>query len=71
MSALRELSEQIVICKLCEIAKNRTKVVPGEGAENADIMFIGEAPGWYEDQSGRPFEDQPGNFWNSFWQVFT
>lgn len=62
MSALHELSEQIVLCKLCEIAKNRTKAVPGEGAESADIMFIGEAPGWYEDQSGRPFVGPAGKF---------
>jgi DNA polymerase len=40
----------------------RTKVVPGEGAENAEIMFIGEAPGWHEDQQGRPFVGQAGQF---------
>ena len=55
MSALTELYKEIALCQLCEIAKLRTKAVPGEGAENADIMFIGEAPGWHEDQQGRPF----------------
>jgi DNA polymerase len=34
--------------------------VPGEGPEDADIMFIGEAPGWNEDQQGRPFVGQAG-----------
>jgi DNA polymerase len=37
-------------------------VVPGEGAEAADIMFIGEAPGWHEDQQGRPFVGPAGKF---------
>ncbi len=55
MSALTELGKEIALCKQCEIAQFRTKVVPGEGEEKADLLFIGEAPGWYEDQQGRPF----------------
>jgi len=62
MSTLSELYEEIALCQLCEIAKYRTKVVPGEGAENADIMFIGEAPGWHEDQQGRPFVGPAGQY---------
>ena len=62
MSALSELNEQIALCNKCEIAKYRTRVVPGEGTENADIMFIGEAPGWHEDQQGRPFVGSAGQF---------
>ncbi|MFC2001289.1 uracil-DNA glycosylase [Chloroflexota bacterium] len=62
MSALSELNEQIARCQLCEIAKSRTKVVPGEGAEDADVMFIGEAPGWHEDQQGRPFVGPAGQY---------
>jgi len=62
MSALSELNEQIAHCQRCEIAKYRTKVVPGEGAEDADIMFIGEAPGWHEDQQGRPFVGPAGKY---------
>ncbi len=60
MSALSELYEEITLCRQCEIAKHRTKVVPGEGAEDADILFIGEAPGWHEDQQGRPFVGPAG-----------
>jgi len=60
MSALSELYEEIALCRQCEIAKYRTKVVPGEGAEGADILFIGEAPGWHEDQQGRPFVGPAG-----------
>ena len=62
MSGLSELYKEIALCQECEIAKYRTKVVPGEGAEGADIMFIGEAPGWHEDQQGRPFVGPAGLF---------
>lgn len=62
MSALSELYGQIELCQKCEIAKSRTRAVPGEGAEDADIMFIGEAPGWHEDQQGRPFVGPAGQF---------
>ena len=62
MSALSELNQKIALCQQCEIAKYRTKVVPGEGAEGADLMFIGEAPGWHEDQQGRPFVGPAGQF---------
>ena len=62
MSALSELYQEIARCQKCEIAKYRTKVVPGEGAEDAKIMFIGEAPGWHEDQQGRPFVGPAGQF---------
>ena len=62
MSALSELSQEIALCQQCEIAKHRNKVVPGEGAEDARIMFIGEAPGWHEDQLGRPFVGPAGKF---------
>ncbi len=60
MSALSELYAEIALCRQCEIAKYRTKVVPGEGAEDADILFIGEAPGWHEDKQGRPFVGPAG-----------
>ncbi len=62
MSALAQLCEEIVACRDCELTKSRTKVVPGEGAEDADLLFIGEAPGWHEDQQGRPFVGPAGQF---------
>jgi uracil-DNA glycosylase family 4 len=65
MSALSELCQEILACRRCQVlAENRTKVVPGEGAEDADILFIGEAPGWHEDQQGRPFVGPAGMFLN-------
>lgn len=62
MSLLAQLCGEIAACRDCELAKYRTKVVPGEGAEDADLVFIGEAPGWHEDQQGRPFVGPAGQF---------
>jgi DNA polymerase len=62
MSALTELCREIANCRDCELAKHRTKVVPGEGFEDAELFFIGEAPGWHEDQQGRPFVGSAGQF---------
>ena len=64
MSALSQLYEEIALCRRCDLYKTRTKAVPGEGAENADIVFIGEAPGRYEDQQGRPFVGPAGQYLN-------
>ncbi|MDY6917312.1 MAG: uracil-DNA glycosylase [Chloroflexota bacterium] len=62
MSPLSELYREIAACQDCELARHRTRVVPGEGREDADILFIGEAPGWHEDQQGRPFVGPAGHF---------
>ena len=63
MSALGELYNEIESCKLCDgLATTRNKVVPGEGADTAKIVFIGEAPGFHENQQGRPFVGQAGQF---------
>lgn len=62
MLALEELSEEIRHCQDCELGKTRQRAVPGEGPDNADLVFIGEAPGWHEDQQGRPFVGPAGLF---------
>ncbi|MFC1871600.1 uracil-DNA glycosylase family protein [Chloroflexota bacterium] len=62
MPTLTQLHEEIARCTECELSKYRTKAVPGEGAPNAEILFIGEAPGWHEDQQGRPFVGPAGQF---------
>ena len=62
MSAWSELYQEIAACQRCDLAKDRTRAVPGEGSENAEIMFIGEAPGFHEDQQGRPFVGPAGQF---------
>ncbi len=62
MSALSELNEQILNCTRCPLHAGRTRAVPGEGPENPRILFIGEAPGFHEDRSGRPFVGAAGQF---------
>ena len=49
------LHQKINVCTLCGLCEGRTKAVPGEGSNNPDVMFIGEAPGRNEDETGRPF----------------
>ncbi len=66
MSALAELCQQMESCTRCpELADTRNRVVPGMGNENADIVFIGEAPGFNEDQQGLPFVGSAGQFLDS------
>ena len=62
MSVLSELYDGIALCQQCELAKFRTNAVPGEGAGDADVLFVGEAPGWHEDQHGRPFVGPAGQY---------
>ncbi len=62
MSQLSQLDQEISQCYECELSTHRSRVVPGEGSENAAILFIGEAPGWHEDQQGRPFVGPAGHF---------
>lgn len=57
---LGELREEIAACQQCGLAQGRLKTVPGEGSEQPNIMFIGEAPGWHENQQGRPFVGPAG-----------
>jgi DNA polymerase len=59
-AALQAIADEVRVCTACELHKGRTRAVPGEGPCNAEIMFIGEAPGQNEDQQGRPFVGQAG-----------
>ena len=60
MSELEELYREVANCTACDLHKSRTHPVPGEGPEDAKIMFIGEGPGYNEDQQGRPFVGPSG-----------
>ena len=62
MSELESLVAEVSRCTRCLLHRGRTKAVPGAGPENADIMFIGEAPGFHEDQQGLPFVGAAGSF---------
>ncbi len=65
MSALENLRQEIVVCTKCKtLVDSRTQVVPGDGAEDAPVMFIGEGPGFNEDKQGSPFVGQAGSFLN-------
>lgn len=52
---LKEVRDQVVACQKCSLFQARKYPVVGEGDHRADIMFIGEAPGRQEDNTGRPF----------------
>ena len=55
-----QLMDEIYACEKCRLCQTRTNVVPGEGAPDARLMFIGEGPGRDEDLQGRPFVGRSG-----------
>ena len=59
---LSTIREEILQCQKCPLAKERKNAVPGEGPTSVDIMFIGEGPGFHENQQGKPFVGQAGAF---------
>ena len=63
MAAVTELHayrDEVAGCTRCALAGGRTQVVFGSGAPNADLMFVGEAPGFHEDKQGVPFVGAAG-----------
>jgi uracil-DNA glycosylase family 4 len=62
LSELADLCQEIRSCTKCALHRSRTKAVPGAGPEDADIMFVGEAPGFHEDRRGQPFVGAAGSF---------
>jgi uracil-DNA glycosylase family 4 len=62
MSELEELHRHIDSCPDCDLCRTRSHAVPGEGPPNAEVLFVGEAPGFYEDQQARPFVGPAGRF---------
>lgn len=57
---LQVLNARIADCRACQLCEGRTQTVPGDGDPNAELMFIGEGPGFHEDQQGRPFVGRAG-----------
>ncbi len=57
---LAKLAEVASTCTACRLSENRTTVVFGDGNPNADLMFVGEGPGFHEDQQGLPFVGPSG-----------
>lgn len=60
--ALVEVYKQASVCVKCPLSETRYKVVFGSGNSDADLMFVGEAPGAEEDRQGLPFVGRAGNF---------
>jgi DNA polymerase len=58
--SLDVIGAEVRACRMCRLCETRTQGVPGEGDPNAEIMFIGEGPGFHEDQQGRPFVGAAG-----------
>ena len=61
MSELSQLHEEVRVCPKCILSQSRKQAVPGEGPEQVEILFVGEAPGFHEDQQGRPFVGPAGH----------
>ena len=53
--SLEQIAAEVRACHRCPLAKGRIHAVPGEGPADARVMFVGEGPGYHEDQQGRPF----------------
>jgi DNA polymerase len=62
MLDLQRLASRIHNCFDCDLSQSRTKAVPGEGPKDADLMLIGEGPGFNEDQQSRPFVGAAGQY---------
>lgn len=60
--SLSQIASEIAKCEKCKLYSTRKRTVPGEGPDNAKIMFIGEGPGYHENEQGRPFVGQAGKF---------
>jgi uracil-DNA glycosylase len=61
-AALENIAAEIKVCTKCPLHEGRTNAVPGAGPVDAEIMFIGEGPGYNEDKQGLPFVGQSGRY---------
>jgi uracil-DNA glycosylase len=64
MDDLNQVAAEVRACQKCALAATRKNAVPGEGPANAELLLIGEGPGFNEDQQGRPFVGASGQFLN-------
>lgn len=64
MRSLEEAAAEAATCTRCRLAQGRTQVVYGVGDPDADLMFIGEGPGYHEDKQGEPFVGAAGQLLN-------
>lgn len=59
---LERVAAEVAACTLCKLHRSRKLAVPGEGPPEAEIMFVGEGPGFHENEQGRPFVGAAGRF---------
>lgn len=59
---LEAVAAEVAVCTDCKLHEGRKLSVPGEGPPDADLLFIGEGPGFHENEQGRPFVGAAGNF---------
>ena len=62
MDTLEDVAREVSACTDCPLHQSRTNAVPGEGPADAEVLFIGEGPGYQEDRQGRPFVGPAGGF---------
>ena len=62
--ALEQVAAEVAACTLCPLHETRTMAVPGEGHADTEVVFVGEGPGYNEDQQGRPFVGAAGTLLN-------
>ena len=60
MDALAQIADEIRACRACPLWNTAHQAVPGEGSAESGLLFLGEAPGFHEDQQGRPFVGAAG-----------
>jgi DNA polymerase len=60
--SLTQIAGEVTVCEKCKLHATRKKSVPGDGPANARIMFIGEGPGFHENEQGKPFVGAAGKF---------
>ena len=61
---LAQVASEVRDCQKCVLSRSRKNSVPGEGPADSEIMFIGEGPGFHENEQGRPFVGSAGQFLN-------
>ncbi|UCF62475.1 MAG: uracil-DNA glycosylase [Anaerolineaceae bacterium] len=59
---LDAVAAEVAVCTDCKLNHSRKNAVPGEGPANTDLVFIGEGPGFHENEQGRPFVGAAGRF---------
>ena len=59
---LEAIAAEVAVCTDCKLHEGRKLSVPGEGPPDADLLFVGEGPGFHENEQGRPFVGAAGNF---------